>query len=292
MKTIPLLLIVLLACKQPVTKGLSTDDATTKTVAPVITYDLEHPQRQWALPDTLKEISGIARVDKNHFLAIEDLHPALYLLRTDKEATVEKIMPFESTNKAKVDIEDIALHNDTAYALWSHGEIFSITNWRNTPVVKTFATPLNKDENTEGLCFDPVTGKLLIACKQASGVEDEKKSTRAVYSFNTSNGQLDDSPFLLVHKKDFEKTEGEKLAFYPSAIAVHPATGDIYLLSSRENKALAVYNRNGKLKSFQFLNKDLLPQPEGICFSPDGTLYISTQGRHGQSPMIYSFAAK
>jgi sugar lactone lactonase YvrE len=36
------------------------------------------------------------------------------------------------------------------------------------------------------------------------------------------------------------------------------------------------------------LNRKLFPQPEGICFSPDGKLFISTEGK-GQPGKIMLF---
>lgn len=34
------------------------------------------------------------------------------------------------------------------------------------------------------------------------------------------------------------------------------------------------------------LDTDNFPQPEGITFSPDGTLYISTEGKGGDAKII------
>ena len=93
----------------------------------------------------------------------------------------------------------------------------------------------------------------------------------------------------MIHKKDFLKVIDEKLEFFPSAIAVHPFTHDIYILSTKDNKCMARYDYKGKLLSHQFIDKELMPQPEGICFSPEGTLYISTQGRHGKAAAIFEY---
>jgi len=255
-------------------------------------YDLSKPTAKWALPDELKEVSGITWINNNHFLAIEDLHPILYTLRLDTTAIIEKATPFKFTDKEKYDIEDVVLQSDTVYALWSHGVIFRITDWQKNLVVKKMPTSLSKENNTEGLCYDPVTHHLLIACKDESAIADEKKSTKSIYEFDQQTGILKPDPFLLIHKKDFEKVADEKLNFYPSAVTIQPGSNDIYILSTKDTKCLAVYNRQGLLKSFQLIDKELMPQPEGICFTPDGTLYISTQGRHGEPPMIYEFEMK
>lgn len=288
------LVIMLIACNPQVNKETEEVAPTpsSKVAGDSIHYDLLHPQNTWMLPATLKEISGLSYVDGNHLVAIEDLHAALYLLRLDSSAAIEKTIPFRKADDTKFDIEDVALVKDTAYALWSHGTIFRILHWMDKPVVDTFNTNLDKDNNTEGLCFDPVTNELLIACKGAAGVEDEKKSTKAIYTFNTTTRSLGKEPMFLIQKKEFEKVAGQKIGFFPSAVAVHPVTHDIYILSTKENKCLAVFSHDGQLKAFSFLDKDLFPQPEGICFAPDGKLFICTQGRHGEAPAIYAFGAR
>ena len=264
-------------------------DSSRKTL-PAYRYDLKKPDHTWKLPEELVEVSGNTWIDANHLVLIEDMHPLLYVVKVDdKNATLEKTIPFAEEDKEKLDIEDVTLVDNTIYALWSHGVLFKIKEWQTKPVVEKFNTFLKKENNTEGLCYDPVTKKLLLACKDESDIKDEKKSTRAVYQFDMSQNKLDEQPFLLIHKKDFEKVADEKLEFNPSAIAIHPITHDIYLLSTRDTKCMAVYSHDGALKDFQFIDKDLMPQPEGICFSPDGKLYISSEGKKGDPGNLFEF---
>jgi uncharacterized protein YjiK len=257
----------------------------------VYKYDLAHPQKKWKLHPDLEEISGNTWVDNNHLLVIEDLTPNLYLLRLDPDtAIIEKKVQFrEQSPGKKFDVEDVTMVNNTVYALWSHGAIFKINNWQTTPEVKEIKTFLKKENNTEGICYDPVTKNLLVTCKDESDIEDEKKSTRAVYEFDLNGDSLKGEPFMLIHKKEFKKLADEKIEFFPSAIAVHPITHDIYILSTKETKCMAVFKHSGELISFELIDKDLLPQPEGICFSPDGTLYISTEGKKGEPGYLCRF---
>ena len=132
----------------------------------------------------------------------------------------------------------------------------------NKPQVDAIKTFLKKENNTEGLCFDPLTNKLLLACKDESDIPGEKKQSMiSMWPINT----LSDKPFLLIHKSDFEKVADEKLEFNPSAIAVHPVTHDIYLLSTRD-KCMAIYTPDGKLKDFQFIDKILCHSPKECTF--------------------------
>lgn len=291
-----MLFSLLISCREKAQKkevdSAKTDNIQTaeKSSEPIL-YDLAHPQRKWRLPEELLEISGNSFIDSNHLLVIEDLHPNLYLINLkDTAATIEKKTAFkDDPSGKKFDVEDVVLVGNTAYALWSHGSIYKITDWQTKPQVKEIKTFLSKENNTEGICYDPVTKNILIAGKNNVADQNEKKSTRGVYRFNMATDSVAETPFMLIHKKDFKALTGEKESFYPSAIAVHPLTNDIYILSTKGTKCLAVFTHDGTLKNFQLIDRDILLQPEGMCFAPNGTLYISTEGKPGGSGFVYAF---
>lgn len=265
--------------------------STASNSASATQYNLTSPTATWKLPKELVEISGNAYLDENRLLVIEDTHPLLYVVRLDKDGEIEKTIPFAEQEKKKFDIEDVAVQGTTAYALWSHGTIFKIENWNSKPVTTSWETKLDKKNNTEGLCVDPKTGNLLVACKNKNDQEDEKKSTRVIYAFNVQKGTMETQPFLSIRRKDFEAIADEKFDFYPSAVAVHPVTGNIFVLSTKDTKGLAQYSRDAKMIGFQEIDKDLMPQPEGLCFSPSGVMYISTEGKGGEPGKILKFEA-
>ncbi|MFL5788036.1 MAG: SdiA-regulated domain-containing protein [Flavisolibacter sp.] len=298
MKLLPvILLVLLLACHNVENNGKSnsspvadsvTEKEGTKDLS--IVYDLSKPSKKWVLPDELKEISGNAWIDEDHLLVIEDLHPNLYVIKLEREAArIEKIVPFETSSDKKFDIEDVAIAGKDAYALWSHGFVFKIANWQGNAKTTEIPTFLNKKNNTEGITYDPVSGNLLIACKNKSGLEDEKKSTRAVYALDLKSDKINEEPAILLKKKQFKEESGEKLDFNPSAISIQPKSHDIYILSTKGTKAMAVYDHNGELKSVVPIDEDMMPQPEGLCFSPEGELFISTEGKHGVPARLYRF---
>src|SRR5689334_3809603 len=84
-------------------KGDTTVTAEKGTAEASFSYDLAKPEKKWTLPDDLLEVSGITWIDNNHLLAIEDLRPNLYLLNLDKNAQIEKTIPFHETSKEKFD---------------------------------------------------------------------------------------------------------------------------------------------------------------------------------------------
>ena len=289
-------LFILSSCRNSIKKQNTLSDKIENTDSVSkgkisFNYDLKNPTHRWVLPSELVEVSGNTWIDKNHLILIEDLSPNLYYVKfDDKTATLEKTVPFAETEKDKVDIEDVTIVDNIVYALWSHGALFKITDWQNKPEVEKIKTGLSKDNNTEGLCFDPVTRQLLIACKDNPGTGVD--SAKAVYSFNIEKSQLSEKPFMVIHPKDFKSITGDDLSFNPSAIAVHPITHDIYIITTRDNKGLAVFTYDGVLKSYQSIDKELMQQPEGICFNPQGKLIISSEGKKGDPGNLFEFDAK
>ena len=256
-------------------------------------YDLLKPVKSWVLSDSLAEISGITFLKSERLIAIEDIHPVLYEIKLgDSTGSIINKLEFRETDKEKFDFEDLATVGDTVYALWSHGAIFKIIKQKQKFTSERMKTWLKKENNTEGLAYDPISGNLLVACKDDAGLEDEKKTTRAIYEFDIKADSLKPDPFMLVKKSDFENVAGEKIDFYPASIAVHPVSHDIFIISTKDTKCIAQFTHDGKLKAFDYLEKEMLPQPEGICFDAKGNLYISTQARHGKPPYIYKFSLK
>jgi len=284
---------LMIACNEKKESKKEKEKEETQVSLQTTGYDFKNPIGKWSLSDSLGEISGIGLLKNNNILAIEDLHPVLYEIRlTDTAGIITKKTEFRKTDEEKFDFEDLAMIGDTVYALWSHGAVFKIINKKAGVKSERTKTWLKKDNNTEGLAYDPVTGNLLIACKEESGIEDAKKSDRAVFEFDTKGDSIEEKPFMLITKKEFENVAGEKIDFYPSAIGVHPVTHDIYIISTKDTKCIAQFSRDGKLKAFDYFDKDILPQPEGICFDASGDIYISTEARHGKPAFIYKFSSK
>ena len=75
--------------------------------------------------------------------------------------------------------------------------------------------------------------------------------------------------------------------FKPSGIAVHPQNGYIFLISS-VGKMMVILKPDGQIEDLIPLDRKVMLQPEGICFAPNGDLYISSEGR-GKKGYILKF---
>jgi uncharacterized protein YjiK len=76
--------------------------------------------------------------------------------------------------------------------------------------------------------------------------------------------------------KHFPEIKSKDVVFNPSAIAVHPITHEIYILSASD-RLLAVYD-NKSLKTVYPLPAELYYKPEGIAFFENGDMLISNEG--------------
>ena len=152
------------------------------------------------------------------------------------------------------------------------------------------------------LAFDQKNNRLLVACKSAPCLHESClihtcKTKRAIYALNLETNKFDPTPafeidltelqsFLKKNKSEDElnvfkkiiKIENDFIPFHPSALAIHPRSGDIYILSSK-GKTIMILNSTGEIIGLEKLNKKIHSQPEGIVFGKDGTLYISNEGK-------------
>ena len=264
-------------------------------------YDINSPDRDYELQDILREISGISWYSHHKIACVQDEKGIIFLF----DEGTRKISDSYAFGKHG-DYEDIAIDKDTAWVLESNGTIHKVTNFtadnRETFIYKT---PLSTRNDTEGLVYDVSKKELLIACKNQPSINGKKKLAgyKAIYRFRTSDNTLKEKPKYLIDSKwfnDFEETKyfkkvsldlakklslAENTVFNPSGLAIHPLEDDIYVISATPGR-LIVMNRNGRIKTIQALDKRIFRQPEGICFSPEGDLYISNEGNNGSGKIL------
>lgn len=260
---------------------------------PGFKYDLQHPLREFELPHSLREISGITFYRDQRLACIQDEKGKIYIYNLKKEEVKESV-----DFAADRDYEAITMVNDTFYVLQSTGTLFEIVHFdSDSQQTKKYDTFLKKENNTEGLCFDILNHQLLIACKGES-FEKGKENIKEIYAFDLTTHQLNPKPVYKIHLRELGQfmksehigipaTENKKFFFEPSEIAVHPITNEIYVLSS-VGKLIVVLNRSGKIQEVAALDPKISSHPEGMTFSGDGNLFIASEGR-GNKKIILEF---
>jgi uncharacterized protein YjiK len=252
------------------------------------------------MPAALHEISGLSMSNNPQKLAaIQDETGYMYLI--DKQSGSVDPNPIFFLENG--DFESIEIVGDTAYIAKAKGTIILLKGISSgRPTIQQINTSLTKKDNIEGLCYDAKTNSLWLAAK---GLQDTGEKVKNVYAFNLKTMQLNPEPVLtlrlekvaafLSHQTDarYDKLKSslqpyQELQLGFSGIAIHPKTGEIYLLSSI-NKAMIVMNRQNTIIDMVQLDKNIHAQPEGICFDNDGKLFISNEAK-GDIAKIHVFS--
>jgi uncharacterized protein YjiK len=265
-------------------------------------YELETPDARYKLPDYLEEISGLSFCGEGEIACVQDEKAFIYVLDLEKDKIVDK---YDFGKDA--DYEDIAVVDNTAYVLKNDGDIYRIKNyWKKGRKVKKYETPLKEKNDTEGLAYDPLSSSLFIACKGSPSIDNENpyEGYKAIYRFDLAEEELTGEPHFLIdlERLDTYIDQGafnrlslkvakrlhlieSETSFEPSGLAIHPLYGEIYIISS-VGKLLIILDRRGKVKDVKELDPKIFRQPEGICFAPNGDMYIASEGQGGKGYIL------
>lgn len=264
------------------------------TYAQLKAYDLEKPFKVLELPDTLREVSGITLMDYNRLACVQDENGIIFIYNFQK-GVLEKHYTFAPDG----DYEGIARVGDTLYVLRSDGFLFESIQARPAVAIAT-GIPAS---NNEGLCYDRAHHRLLVASKVKPGKGPEQKDNRLIYAFDLCSRRMAPQPafeFRVSLLKQFvkernialpdkEKKNGsrqEVFRFTPSAIAVHPISQKLYLISSTDH-LLFVFDAAGNVEEVVKLDPVGFNKPEGISFLDNGDLFITNEGQHKKPSLLW-----
>lgn len=262
-------------------------------------YDFDTPEVVFELPKDLKEISGLSVLDENYLAAVQDEKGRIYKISMQNGA-----IETETRFAGDGDFEGVEFVGGDLYALRSDGDIYRIKNFDiadpgKKTEAKKYETFLSQKHDTEGLAYDRVNNQLLVVCKEEPGAD--LKNSRAVYAFDLDSHELLADPVLVINLGEIEKmTPDHPLnnlvrrlsaplrdlsGFKPAAIAVHPVTGQTFVVSS-VRKMLLAFGPTGQLEDVWLLSEDQFRQPEGLTFLPNGDLFIANEGGNGRGTLM------
>lgn len=262
----------------------TTQQPPTKTLesAFVLPYDLTAPVETYALPTELREISGLTYYKAGQLLCVQDEEAVVYVFDLARKRIV-KDFGFGGYG----DFEGVEYVNGEVYVLESGGNLFRFAPGVDAPEstrISRMKTDLPKKTEVEGLGYEPKTKRLLIAVKEGSGPSSDK----AVYSFDLLNRAVYKD--IALNDEQLTGAGIDPRDYKPSGTAVHPITGDRYVLTS-VGKRLLVTNRRASIRYSVSLNAGQFRQPEGICFAPNGDLFITNEAA-GKQATLLRFAYK
>ncbi len=295
----------LLSCKAQ--KPTASPEFTLKSGNEIYSFDT--PDRTFDLPESLREISGLTlSPDGQELCAINDEYGIIYFI-DKKIGGVTRELKFHKNG----DYEGIETVGKSIFIVKSTGTVYKIDDIEKDSVTfKKGKYLLKKENDTEGLGYDAKNNQLLFACKGRACLHNGCTiagclTKKSVYRMDMNRNRVAKKPafditteavtnFLKKNKpelaennfEDFIDKDDGHLHFHPSALAVHPLSEDIFILSSK-GKTVIVLNPDGEIKWIEKLDKRIHRQPEGIAFDKDGTMYISNEGKKEKKGKIYVF---
>jgi uncharacterized protein YjiK len=290
-RTLNLLLIVVILCL-----GCG---ATFRNNAEITGYDLTRPDDRIFLPDTLREISGLCWLENQQFACIQDENGILfYYDLSSQQLNKQKFFAPDG------DYEGITRVGNTLYILRSDGALFEIADHRAENLkVQMYETGVVANNN-EGLCYDEENNRLLIACKGKIGKGKELKDKRQIYAFDLRTKKLDPQPVYdfdmnairelakklnldLPEKKHHKKNEEPTLniKFATSAIAIHPVTKKLFLLSAQD-KMFFIFDQQGNAEHIEVLDPTIFNKAEGITFLSNADMLITNEAQDKKPSLL------
>jgi uncharacterized protein YjiK len=273
MKCFKILLLCVTLCYACEPKKQTKTEEKTALIQNInLPYDFENPTEKYALPDKLKEISGLSYYKKNQLVCVNDEQGKIFIYDINEKKIVDKI-PFGKDG----DYEGVEVVGDEVFVLKSDGKL------KGFKIGEAFEREIDCSEpevlEYEGLGYDSKSKYLLLVAKERKKDVDDKKMIYA-YDF--------DRKVLFKHiaiPEDQVRDEANGKEFRPSGIAVHPQTGQTFVIAS-SGKKLLILSEKGQKEALISLNPKIYQQPEGICFSPDGQLFISSEGKNGDGYIL------
>ncbi len=210
------------------------------------------------LPTRLREISGLAMSEDGRLFGHGDEKGVIYQI----DYQSGKIIKSFSLGRIAVraDFEGLAIAGNRFFLVTSWGNLYEFSEGKDEGYVsyQVHRTPLTLANDVEGLCYDPDTHSLLLACKEYPG---------RGYAKNKA---------ILLPVQELRRKSRHKL-FNPSGIERHPKTGTFFVIAAQGESIIEVSSSGDVLDQVTF-RSGVHKQPEGITFSPDFTLLISDEG--------------
>lgn len=283
--------------RRPIAHGLLAALAATATAQeqPPAEIDFSAPRRDLALDRELREISGIAAVDQDTVACVQDEAGTVFFVDLPSGVVVRRVQ-----FGPKGDYEELARAADGFWVLRSDGLLQRLAQAGRGYRVDRELRVGDAVTEYEALAYDSVTKAFLAVPKRAP--EGWDKHERPVFTIEPSTGKRAPQPVFVLSRTrivaDAERhgitlptREGKhgrervELELRPSALAVQPTSGRLWVLSAAD-ALLLVFERDGTLFAAHPLSRELLPQAEGITFLPKGDLVVSSEGRDGPARIV------
>ena len=240
-------------------------------------HEFDRRTARFDLPGRLEEISGLAITPDGRLFGHDD-----------ERALVHEIDPVAGGVGKRFsagmpplsgDFEGMAIVGERFFLVTSSGILYELREAgdREEAPYRASDTGLGAHCEVEGLDHDPVDDVLLFACKATR----PDRGVLVVHRLPLDPARPRLPPLEVPREQLVD--HGLDAGFEPSSIAADP-TGSL-VMASAVTESLIEIDRTGRVLSAVRLSRGGHPQPEGLAFGPDGTLYIADE-QNGQEARI------
>ena len=251
-------------------------------------YDFEDAKKsytvlqKWELPLELEEISGVHWISDSRIACIQDEDGIVFVYDLDSSKIIK-----EYKFAGPGDYEALTFLNGEYWIAESNGKLFNIQSLDGVEQeAESVQLEFEYRNNIEGLAANK-DGKLWLAVKDRN--LDNRGDYKGIYAFDPATHELDREPVLKINYNDpaFDvlRTGNPRKLVRPSDLGFHPVTGELFVLDAEFQKVL-ILKESGKIKELHLLDPEEFSQPEGICFSPSGRIFIANESLGGPANII------
>ena len=271
--------IALVVLSIPVT-ALAQETPPRDVIPLLEQYDFERRLDHFDLPDRLAEISGLAFTSDGRLFGHDDERGRVHHIDTSAGDVGARFSLGART--VRDDFEGLAIVGERFFLISSAARIYEFREVedRGSSQFVVSDTNLGRRCEVEGFDFDPSEDELLIACKEA------RPDDGFIVVYRWPIDPLLEMPSPIRIDKDELAAFDLDDDFDPSAVTVTPS-GTILLLAGRQESLIEI-DRAGRILAGVELSANRHPQPEGLAFGPDGTLFIADE-RNGRAARITAY---
>ena len=249
-------------------------------------FDLQHPSSIQFLPTGLLPFSEITSLDSMHLMAMQGKGGnSLVLLNTDS-TSFSLVSPLTSdiTLSSFVQVDSLLYLFDEKMDVFVSAFPYDSSSTRKLSNTRPNWT-------STSACFHKTTHRIYFNPEVENPTANR---LRSVYTFNVNKNRFTSAPLFSFDVDEIERFAAENgirihanritelkdtvhgLTIIPNAIAVHPKTNEVYILSGTD-RSLIVFDQFGVVKNYSELDASLFPNPTGLTFAQNGDLLISNE---------------
>lgn len=247
-------------------------------------FDLQHPNSVQTLPMGIQPFSDITLFDSTHLIGLDEKNGSLFMY----DMVANSVSPFLSWDLG-AKICNISTMDSTLLLVDDAKHIHFLYSPYDEASLKTLNLDNEQFEATS-VCIHQESHRLFLMTSNEERTEGYSSSS--VYAYNLNQQKLNAQPLFSISGEDIEAfaiqnkliaphsdlsiidDTLESMNFTPSAIAVHPKTNEIYVLS-RGDHSLVVFNQFGEIVNFTSLDKTTFSNPSAMTFKKNGDLVIT-----------------